>query len=137
MMGARLRGERGQSAAELALIIPILVTVLYVIVQFGRVYLQYQEVTAATSEGARRASTMAGVSEPGRTSTIVATVQDGSSLGNGESFDSSGLAVTVSSVWTPGSSVTVTSTYPASVSILGVTLFSGSLTTRRTARVLN
>jgi hypothetical protein len=47
------------------------------------------------------------------------------------------LSVTVSSAWTPGSSVTVTSSYPASVSILGVTLFSGNLTTKRTARVLS
>jgi Flp pilus assembly protein TadG len=137
MMCARVRSERGQSAAELALILPILVTVLYVIVQFGQVYLQYQEVTAATSEGARRASTMAGVADPGRTSTITATVRAGTSVGSGEAFDSSGLAVTVSSAWIPGSPVTVTSKYPASVSILGVTLFSGDLTTKRTARVLN
>jgi Flp pilus assembly protein TadG len=136
-MPRRLRGERGQSAAELAVILPILATVLYIIIQFGQVYLQYQEVTAATSEGARRASTMAGVAEPGRTTTIVATVQGGTSVGTTGAFDSSGLAVAVSSVWTPGSPVTVTTTYPASVSILGVTLFSGNLTTRRTVRVLN
>jgi Flp pilus assembly protein TadG len=136
-MRVRLRGERGQSAAELALILPILVTVLYVIVQFGQVYLQYQEVSAATSEGARRASTMAGVSEPGRTSTIVATVKGGTSVGTTQAFDSNGLGVTVSSTWIPGSPITVKSSYPASVSILGVTLFSGWLTTARTTRVLN
>lgn len=136
-MRARLHGERGQSAAELALILPILVTVLYVIIQFGQVYLQYQEVTAATSEGARRASTMAAVSEPGRTSTIVATVKGGTSVGTSQAFDSNGLSVTVSSTWTPGSPITVKSSYPASVSILGVTLFSGWLTTARTTRVLN
>jgi Flp pilus assembly protein TadG len=136
-MRVRLRGERGQSAAELALILPILVTVLYVIIQFGQVYLQYQEVSAATSEGARRASTMAGVSEPGRTSTIVATVKGGTSVGTTQAFDSNGLGVTVSSTWIPGSPITVKSSYPASVSILGVTLFSGWLTTARTTRVLN
>jgi Flp pilus assembly protein TadG len=132
-----LRSERGQSAAELALILPILATVLYIVVQFGQVYLQYQEVTAATSEGARQAATMAGVADPGRTSTIQSTVGAGTSLGTAATFNSSGLVVTVSSTWTPGDPVTVTTTYPASVSILGVTLFSGRLTTRRTARVLN
>jgi Flp pilus assembly protein TadG len=136
-MRVRLRGERGQSAAELALILPILVTVLYVIIQFGQVYLQYQEVTAATSEGARRASTLAGVSEPGRTSTIVATVKGGTSVGTSQAYDSNGLSVPVSSTWTAGSPITVKSSYPASVSILGVTLFSGWLTTARTTRVLN
>jgi Flp pilus assembly protein TadG len=137
MMRRRLRGERGQSAVEMALFIPILLTVLYVVIQFGQVYLQYQEVTAATSEGARRASTMAGVTDPGRTSTIVSTVRSGTSVGQTAAFDSSGLSVAVSSSWTPGSTVTVTSSYPASVTILGVTLFSGYLTTKRTTRVLS
>jgi Flp pilus assembly protein TadG len=136
-MRSGLRAERGQSAVELALILPVLITILYAAVQFGQVYLQYQEVSAATSEGARRASTMATVADPGRTSTIVATVRGGTSVGTTAAFDSSGLGVSVSSTWTPGAPVTVTSTYPASVSILGITLFSGNLTTKRTARVLN
>jgi Flp pilus assembly protein TadG len=136
-MRSGLRAERGQSAIELALILPVLITILYAAVQFGQVYLQYQEVSAATSEGARRASTMATVADPGRTSTIVATVRGGTSVGTTTAFDSSGLGVSVSSTWTPGAPVTVTSTYPASVSILGITLFSGNLTTKRTARVLN
>jgi Flp pilus assembly protein TadG len=137
MMHTRLRGERGQSAVEVALFIPILLVILYVVVEFGQVYLQFQEVSAATSEGARRASTMAGVAEPGRTSTIKATVRAGTSLGTGTTFSSTGLVVTVNSTWALGSPITVTSTYPASVTILGVTLFSGNLTTTRTLRVLN
>jgi Flp pilus assembly protein TadG len=137
MMRARFRGERGQSAVELALFFPVLLTVLFVVIQFGQVYLQFQEVSAATSEGARRATTMAAVADPGRTSTIAATVRGATSVGTSEAFDSNTLAVSVNSTWTPGSTVTVTSTYPASVTILGVTLFSGNLTTKRTARVLN
>ena len=122
---------------ELALFVPVLLVILYTVVQFGQVYLQYQEVSAATSEGARRASTMAGVAEPGRTSTIVAAVRSGTSVGTKGAFDGNGLSVSVASAWTPGSPVTVTSKYPASVTVLGVTLFSGSLTTKRTTRVLS
>jgi Flp pilus assembly protein TadG len=136
-MLSRLRKENGQAAVELALVLPILATILYVMFQFGQVFLQYQEVSGATSEGARRASNMATVGEPGRTSTIVATVRNGTSLNNAAEFDSNALSVAISSTWTPGSTVTVTSTYPASVTILGVTLFSGNLTTKRTARILN
>jgi Flp pilus assembly protein TadG len=136
-MRTRLRGERGQSAVELALFVPVLLVVLFVVIQFGQVYLQYQEVSAATSEGARRAATMAGVADPGRTATITSTVRGGASVGTSGAFDSTGLAVTVSSSWIPGSPVTVTSSYPASVTILGVTLFSGTLTTRRTVRVMS
>ena len=133
----RARAERGQAAAELALFLPVLLVIVYTVIQFGQVYLQYQEVSAATSEGARRASTMAGVAEPGRTSTIVATVRGGTSVGTREAFDGNGLSVSVASTWTPGTPVTVTSKYPASVTVLGVTLFSGDLTTKRTVRVLN
>ena len=135
-MRSRLRGERGQSAVEFAVFVPILVVVLYVVVQFGQIYLQYQEVSAATSEGARRASTMAGIADPGRTATITSTVKAGTSVGTSEAFDSTNLAVTVNSSWAPGSPVTVTSAYPASVTFLGVTLFSGTLTTKRTVRVM-
>jgi len=136
-MRRRCSSDRGQSVVELALVLPLLLTVLYVVVQFGQVYMQFQEVSAATSEGARRASTMAGVAEPGRTSTITSTVRAATSVGATTAFDSSGLAVTVSSTWVHGSPVTVTSTYPASVTILGVTLYSGQLTTKRTVRVFS
>jgi Flp pilus assembly protein TadG len=133
----RLRSERGQSAAELAVFLPVLATILYVAIQFGQLYLQYQEVSAATSEGARRASTMAGVAEPGRSSTIASAVRAGTSVGASATFSSSGLAVSVASTWTPGSPVSVTTTYPARVTILGVTIYSGDLTTKRTVRVLS
>jgi Flp pilus assembly protein TadG len=136
-MRLRARTERGQAAVELALVVPILLTVLYVMFQFGQVYLQYQEVSAATSEGARQASNMAAVPDPGRTTTIKATVRAGTTVGNNASFDHNALVVDVASTWSPGSTVTVTSSYPARVSILGITIFSDNLTTRRTARVLN
>jgi Flp pilus assembly protein TadG len=136
MMPARLRGERGQSAAEFAVFLPILLMALYLVIQFGQVYLQYQEVSAATSEGARTASGLASVAEPGRTAAIVAAVQAGTSVSHDGEFNGGSLSVDVTSAWTPGGTVTVTSNYPASVTILGVTLFSGNLTTKRTARVL-
>ncbi len=137
MTRARSSRARGQSTVELALCLPVLAVVLVLVIQCGQLYLQYQEVSAATSEGARRASTMAGVADPGRTATIVSAVKGGTSVGDGQVYDGDGLAVTVASTWMPGSAVTVTSAYPASVSILGVTVFSGTLTTRRTVRVMS
>jgi TadE-like protein len=86
MSRLRARGERGQSAVELALFLPVLLAILYVVIEFGQV--------------------------------------------------STGLTVSVNSTWTPGSPVTVTSTYAASVTILAVTLYSGYLTTKRTVRAL-
>jgi Flp pilus assembly protein TadG len=132
-----VRAERGQAAVELALVLPVLLTMLYVMWQFGQVYVQYQEVSAATSEGARQASNMASVTDPLRSSTIIATVHAGTTVGNDAGYDHNALNVTVASTWAPGSTVTVTSRYPANVTILGVTLFSTNLTTTRTSRVLN
>ena len=74
-----------------------------------------------------------GLAEPGRTSTIVATVKGGTSVGTSSAFDGAGLCLRRKLV-DARRPVTVTTTYPASVSILGVTLFSGNLTTRRTSR---
>jgi Flp pilus assembly protein TadG len=110
---------------------------LYVMFQFGQVYVQYQQVSAATSEGARQASNMASVADPLRTSTIIATVRAGTTVGNDASYDHNALNVQVASTWAHGSTVTVTSRYPTTVTILGVTLLSTNLTTTRTARVLN
>jgi Flp pilus assembly protein TadG len=136
-MMRRSRSEKGQGAVELALILPVLVLILYAIFQFGEVYLQYQEVSAATSEGARQASNMADVAEPGRTTTIVSTVKAAANVKNTNSFDPNALVVAVTPNTAPGGAVTVTSKYHATVSILGVTLYSNNLTTARTARVLN
>ena len=136
-MRAHSRSERGQSAVEVALIMPVLVLILYAMFQFGQVYLQYQEVSAATSEGARQAANMADVAEPGRTTTIIATVKAAANVKNTNTFDPNALGVTVTPTTPPGGAVTVTSKYHATVSILGVTLYSNNLTTARTARVLN
>jgi Flp pilus assembly protein TadG len=122
---------------ELALVLPVLLTMLYVMFQFGQVYVQYQQVSAATSEGARQASNMASVADPLRTSTIIATVRAGTTVGDDASYDHNALNVQVASTWAPGSTVKVTSRYPTTVTILGVTLLSTNLTTTRTARVLN
>jgi Flp pilus assembly protein TadG len=137
MTRARLRGERGQSAVELALFLPVLLTILYVVIQFGEVYLQYQEVSAATSEGARTASRLASTAEPTRTNTIVDAVKSGTSVSNNGEFNGGNLTVAVTSGWVPGGTVTVTAGYDANVTILGITLFSGKLTTKRTARVIS
>ena len=50
------RAERGQSLAELALILPVLLILLFGVVEFGMVLKSYIQVTNATREGARYAA---------------------------------------------------------------------------------
>jgi hypothetical protein len=50
-------------------------------------------------------------------------------------LNQSNLSVDVSSTWSAGSPVTVTATYPYSISLLGWVVTSGSLTTKTTEAV--
>lgn len=49
----KLRSEKGQSLVELALILPILIVILFGIIEFGRVFHSYLVITHAAREGAR------------------------------------------------------------------------------------
>jgi Flp pilus assembly protein TadG len=54
------RSERGQSLVEFALVLPMLLVVLFAIVDFGRMFQGYVSLTNATREGARMATTGCG-----------------------------------------------------------------------------
>ena len=51
------------------------------------------------------------------------------------SLDQAQLDVTVASSWAQGANVTVTATYPYSISLLGLVVHSGTLTSTTTERV--
>jgi len=56
VVGARRRGlsiPRGQSLVELALALPVILLILFGIIEFGRAFLIYSEVSNAAREGAR------------------------------------------------------------------------------------
>ncbi len=50
---ALVRGTRGQALVELALILPVLLLLVFGIIEFGRVFHGYLVVTQAAREGAR------------------------------------------------------------------------------------
>jgi len=51
-----IRGHRGQALVELALVLPILLLMLFGIVEFGRIFNAYLVVSQAAREGARVAA---------------------------------------------------------------------------------
>lgn len=120
--------DSGQALVEFALVLPLLMCVLLGVVGFGDTFWKYQQLSAATSEGARRA--IVSRSDANRTGTVVAATRAAA-----PNLSASDMAVTVSSTWTPGSTVTVSATYPASVTILGVGVWNGTLNSARTMRV--
>jgi Flp pilus assembly protein TadG len=123
-----LRSERGQSLTEFALALPILALLLFAVIQFGIVFNNYVTLTDATRAGARKAAVDRQVSNPA--ANAIAAVR-----ASAADLKQSNLAVTVTSTWQPSSDVTVTATYPYSISLLGMVVKSGRLSSSTTERV--
>jgi len=113
---------------EFALVLPLLALLLFGVIQFGIVFHQYVTITDAVRAGARQGAVGRHVSSPA--ATVEDRVRDSAA-----DLDQSKLNVTVSSPWTQGSDVTVTATYPYNISLLGVVVKSGNLTSTTTERV--
>jgi Flp pilus assembly protein TadG len=125
----QIRNEQGQTMTEFALVLPVLALILFAVIQFGIVFNNYVTLTDATRAGARRAAVSR--QDPNRDSAVIAAVRNSAS-----DLDSSKLSVPPpSSSWTPGTDVTVTASYPYSISLLGMVVKSGQLKSTTTERV--
>jgi Flp pilus assembly protein TadG len=128
--------ERGQAVTEFAVILPVLLLVLFAIFQFGVIFNNYIQVSSAAREGARKGvvSRNAGscVTVDGMTYTAAKNAAPGLNLTTSQ--------VTVSrtctnNAYAPGTDLTVTVTYPWSVSLLGQVVASGNMSSATTMRV--
>jgi Flp pilus assembly protein TadG len=113
---------------EFALILPLLVLLLFGVIQFGIVFHNYISITDATRAGARKAAVSRELSDPaGAARAAVRSSAPG--------LDQAELAVSVSSSFERGADVTVAASYPYSISLLGLVVKSGRLTSETTERV--
>jgi Flp pilus assembly protein TadG len=124
--------ENGQAVVEFAVILPVLLMILFAILQFGIVFNNYIQVTAAAREGARKAavSRSLGTSSAENAATAAAkAAAPGLKQGN--------INVTYpnSPTFVQGSDVSVKVTYPYSISLLGIIVRSGTLSSTTTMRV--
>ena len=53
MRSLRKRYQRGTSVVEMAIVLPLLLTLIFAIGEFGMMYMQWQTLTNAAREGAR------------------------------------------------------------------------------------
>jgi Flp pilus assembly protein TadG len=120
--------ERGQSLVEFALALPILVLLLFAVIQFGVAFNNYVTLTDATRAGARKAAVGRQLSNP-QSTTITAVRNSATDLRQSD------LDVTVSSTWQPGADVNVTATYPYTINLLGIPVKTGRLSSTTTERV--
>lgn len=129
MYRRRIRAEKGQTMVEFALVVPILLVILFGIIQFGIVYKNYVTLTDATRVGARKAAVSRHEPNP-------VGVAEAAARGSATGLDQSELDVSVSaSAWEHGEDVTVTATYPYEIDLLGLVVASGRLESATTERV--
>lgn len=129
-MTNKLKNERGQTMTELALVLPILVVLVLGIAQFGLAFNNYVTLTDAARAAARKGAVSRQASDP-TTDCQNAGYKAGANLQNpGTDF-----VVKCDSSWSIGSDVTVTATYPYSISLLGFTVASGKLNSTMKERV--
>jgi Flp pilus assembly protein TadG len=123
-----IRTEQGQTMTEFAIVLPVLVLLVFGVIQFGILFNNYVTLTDAARAGARKAAVSR--NDPNPVDTTVTQVQNSAS-----DLNQSDLAVTVASSWAPASDVTVTATYPYSINLLGLVVASGRLSSKVTERV--
>ena len=117
---------------EFTLILPVLLVVLFGIIQFGIAFNNYLALTDAVRAGARQGAVARFLPASQRVPTVESKVRQSAA-----NLTQSKLKVFVSasSNWDPGSDVTVRATYPYSISLLGVVVKSGTLQSSTTERV--
>ncbi len=128
--------ENGQAMVEFAVAAPLLLLVVFGIIQFGIVFNNHLTLTDAVRVGARQAAVSRTLPDP-------ASAAETSVLNAADSLDTSQLEITVeprdpfsgTADWVQGGDVTVTATYPYSISLLGLVVKTGRLTSQTTERV--
>jgi len=123
-----LRSEQGQAITEFALALPILALLLFAVIQFGIAFNHYVTLTDATRAGARKAAVGRQLASPAAAcqTAVRSSAQD---------LDQSQLTASCASTWQPGADVTVNATYPYQISLLGLVVKSGRLSSTTTERV--
>jgi Flp pilus assembly protein TadG len=124
----RRKREQGQTMTEFALVLPLLAVLLFGVIQFGIVFHNYVTLVDAVRAGARQGAVGRHVSSP------TAAVED-RVRGSATNLDQDQLSVTVSSSWRQGTDVTVTATYPYQISLFGIPVKDGDLSSTTTERV--
>jgi Flp pilus assembly protein TadG len=124
----QLRSEEGQSLTEFALALPILALLLFAVIQFGIVFNNYVTLTDATRAGARKAAVARRLNNP--TNACLSAVRSSAT-----DLEQSDLSASCTSTWQAGADVNVTATYPYKISLLGMVVKSGRLSSTTTERV--
>lgn len=129
MSRRRIREEQGQTMVEFALVGPLLLVIVFAVIQFGVVYNDYVTLTDATRVGARKAAVSRQEANP-------EVAAENAVRNSASGLDQGDLNVTIAATaWEHGEDVTVGATYPYEIDLLGLVVASGQLETTTTERV--
>jgi len=128
----RLRAERGQTIVEFAFVGPLLIVLVFAIIQFGITFNNYLTLTDAARAAARKAAVSR---ELGGSAAKSACETAGYNAGTNLKEPGVKFKVTCNSSWSAGSDVTVTATYPYAIKLLDWALYDGTLSTTMKERV--
>jgi Flp pilus assembly protein TadG len=116
--------------AEFAVVLPVFALLLFGVIQFGIAFNNYLALTDAVRAGARTAAVSRHADGP-------AGVAEDRVRDAAVNLDQDELEVDVDADpgWVAGAEVTVTATYPYEISLLGMVVKSGDLTSTTVERV--
>ena len=126
----RVQEQRGQTMVEFAIVLPVLCLLLFGAIQFGILFNNYVTLTDAVRAGARKAAVSRQITGTTPRQACIDQIKASAS-----DLDLSKLTPSCSSDWQPTSTVTVTATYPYSISLLGLVVASGNLKSTTQERV--
>jgi len=115
-------GQRGQAMVEFVIAVPVVLVLLFAVVQLAAVYKNWVALTDAARAGARVAA------ESRTNSNRVQNVRDAVTKSASADLTQSKLVVDdPQTSWAPGSNVRVCAHYPYSVNIMAIVVKSGNL----------
>jgi Flp pilus assembly protein TadG len=121
-----ITSERGQTMVEFAIVLPILVVLLFGIIQFGIAFNNYETITDAARAAARVAAVSRQASDP------VGACQN-AALNAASNLDmtqpGAGVTCTYDPSMQPGTTVQVEVDYPYSIDLFGIPVTNGTLKT--------
>jgi Flp pilus assembly protein TadG len=133
------RSERGQTAVEFALIIPVMLLFVLGIFQVGVTYFNQEALATSARDGAR-----AGAIHTGSAPAVIIQDAKDAITSNASGLDTNSLSIAVSGVdnpqapngilWEQGDIIDVTVTYPWKIGVLAFSK-SGTLTTHTALRM--
>ena len=130
MLRRKFRAQEGQTLVEFALVVPLLLLIVFGIIQFGVAFNDYLSLTDGVRAGARKAAVSRHEYDP-----VAATKGAVRKAASDLDVSEDTLRIEVQSSWRHGEDVVVKATYPFEISLLGNVVHSGRLESKTTERV--